>query len=359
MDTQLTDHSEEPLAETPEDVAILYSWANLHGAKYRDFSASRREYRAQVRHRAAEEMRQTELAAKADAERAAGEAEQLAREAERAAQRADAHDSSADRQRAIQDAEEAARRPAAAERVEAARRAESAAIAEAVARREEREIAEAHASAQRQAKSYNNSEIRRRALAGPQPIPAGLASDPYEHQISEADIQAYADRQASYLAQTKPLGNPRSTQQAREELTRRASSGERRAYRPEMEVRRRPQGYRPDENSGMRPAYQPSTDAFTPSERTGRRSEDYVAVPPVERRQSISEQFPITRNDAFAAQQRQLPTPPAPGADTLRSRLALCFCRCNLKPSRCSPRRVSSGSSAYRTFGRYASAISA
>ena len=56
------------LAETPEDVAILYSWANLHGAKYRDFSASRREYRAQVRHRAAEELREAELAAKSAAE---------------------------------------------------------------------------------------------------------------------------------------------------------------------------------------------------------------------------------------------------------------------------------------------------
>ena len=32
----------EPNA-TPEDVATLYSWANLHGAKYRDFSAARRK----------------------------------------------------------------------------------------------------------------------------------------------------------------------------------------------------------------------------------------------------------------------------------------------------------------------------
>jgi len=31
--------------ETPEDVATLYSWANLHGAKYRDFSASRAQTR--------------------------------------------------------------------------------------------------------------------------------------------------------------------------------------------------------------------------------------------------------------------------------------------------------------------------
>ena len=35
-----------------DDVATLYSWANLHGAKYRDFSASRQEMRAQMRQRA-------------------------------------------------------------------------------------------------------------------------------------------------------------------------------------------------------------------------------------------------------------------------------------------------------------------
>ena len=34
-----------------DDVATLYSWANLHGAKYRDFSASRQEARAQMRQR--------------------------------------------------------------------------------------------------------------------------------------------------------------------------------------------------------------------------------------------------------------------------------------------------------------------
>jgi cellulose synthase operon protein YhjQ len=56
--------------ETPEDVAVLYSWANLHGAKYRDFSASRREYRAQMRHRAAEQEAETELQAKREAESA-------------------------------------------------------------------------------------------------------------------------------------------------------------------------------------------------------------------------------------------------------------------------------------------------
>ena len=42
--------------ETPEDVATLYSWANLHGAKYRDFSASRAQTREKARQRVQEAM---------------------------------------------------------------------------------------------------------------------------------------------------------------------------------------------------------------------------------------------------------------------------------------------------------------
>jgi cellulose synthase operon protein YhjQ len=42
--------------ETPEDVATLYSWANLHGAKYRDFSAARAQTREKARQRAQEAM---------------------------------------------------------------------------------------------------------------------------------------------------------------------------------------------------------------------------------------------------------------------------------------------------------------
>jgi cellulose synthase operon protein YhjQ len=37
--------------EQADDVATLYSWANLHGTKYRDFSASRQQVRAQMRQR--------------------------------------------------------------------------------------------------------------------------------------------------------------------------------------------------------------------------------------------------------------------------------------------------------------------
>jgi cellulose synthase operon protein YhjQ len=46
----------------PEDVATLYSWANLHGAKYRDFSATRQEARSQARNRAHLEQLEKEAA---------------------------------------------------------------------------------------------------------------------------------------------------------------------------------------------------------------------------------------------------------------------------------------------------------
>lgn len=198
MDTPNPDAVDERgLAETPEDVAVLYSWANLQGAKYRDFSASRREYRAQMRHRAAEQQREEEMRAKAEAEAAAAEAERAAREAEEAARFHGTAAKKASEQRHTQDfeveAEAEARamrhaaelnRVAAAERVEAARRAEAVAAAEASARREAREMAEAQASAARQAARYAESEYLRRSLAGPQPaaVVPGQISDPYTNE---------------------------------------------------------------------------------------------------------------------------------------------------------------------------------
>jgi cellulose synthase operon protein YhjQ len=184
MDTHGTDRIDElPVADTPEDVAVLYSWANLHGAKYRDFSASRREYRAQLRHRAAEQVREQELKAQAEAETAASQADSAAHEAGRLAATAVVSQDSAaresGREQALREAGRASR-IASAERVEAARRAEAAAVAEANARRAEREIAEANASARRQAARYADSEIRMRESGAyaSQSLP-GEISDPY------------------------------------------------------------------------------------------------------------------------------------------------------------------------------------
>lgn len=306
MDTQLTDNPEEPLAETPEDVAILYSWANLHGAKYRDFSASRREYRAQVRHRAAEDLRLAELQAKQDAEAAATEAERIASEAERAARTSDQFDNVGERERSLQEAESAARR-AAAERVEAARRAESAAIADAVARREEREIAEAHASAQRQAARWADSEIRRRSLAGPQPsrvrVP-GLAGDPYEFADAPAHEEALRMSQRpsdysglnSYADQYARPGSASGEYRAASASgVRQAYSGERRAFRPELEVRRRPQGYRPDEVSGLRPAYRAPVQPEPVRQRELPRAAPAYDLPPQPRREPQPAERPQQR----------------------------------------------------------------
>ena len=108
-------------SSTPEDVATLYSWANLHGAKYRDFSASRAQAREEARLRAEEA--------------AAAERRRLEEEAERKAQ---------------EEAQIAARK--AAEEAEAARQAEADRLAEIARQAEvERQAVLAAQEAQRQA----------------------------------------------------------------------------------------------------------------------------------------------------------------------------------------------------------------
>ena len=164
--TELDDYSTSD--STPEDVAVLYSWAHLQGAKYRDYSASRREHRAQVRYRAAKALLERELKAQSEAELSAEEAEREAFKAEAVARSQTDDNSQAARLASLCNAEAAARK-AVSERVEAARRTEAAARATVLAVREEREIAEARASAQQQAMIYTESELRRRQLAGPQP----------------------------------------------------------------------------------------------------------------------------------------------------------------------------------------------
>ncbi len=84
LQKSVTEHVDAP---PPEDVATLYSWANLHGAKYRDFSSSRVAAREEARQRADEakaaELRRLE----AEAELRRQEAAQVAaREAAEAAE---------------------------------------------------------------------------------------------------------------------------------------------------------------------------------------------------------------------------------------------------------------------------------
>jgi cellulose synthase operon protein YhjQ len=70
--------------ETPEDVATLYSWANLHGAKYRDFSASRAQTREKARQRVQEAIETERRRSREEAE--AQKAAEVLRVAEAARQ---------------------------------------------------------------------------------------------------------------------------------------------------------------------------------------------------------------------------------------------------------------------------------
>ncbi len=120
----MTEHSLPDPNETPEDVASLYSWANLHGGKYRDFSASRAQMREKARQRmeqAIEEersrahhdtdaQRAAEAARIAEAARAAEETRRLELAAQQAAQQLAAQEAA--RQAAQLAAQEAAQRAA-------------------------------------------------------------------------------------------------------------------------------------------------------------------------------------------------------------------------------------------------------
>jgi cellulose synthase operon protein YhjQ len=266
MDSRNIDKNDElPVADTPEDVAVLYSWANLHGAKYRDFSASRREYRAQLRHRAAEQMREQELKAQAEAESAAIAAEAMARQAQVAAMASNGGQADSSRQQALREAGQAAR-IASAERVEAARRAEAAAIAEAEARRAEREIAEATESARQQASRYTDSEIRRRASGINAAAVPGEISDPY---VPHAHLQSPAlpaeriyerpATQRNSMRQSNPVA-PAVTPEISYEAPQAApqqvfASTERPASGVSISSSQRRRGYTPDDASGVRQIY--------------------------------------------------------------------------------------------------------
>ncbi len=65
----MTEHAQPDPNEPPEDVASLYSWANLHGGKYRDFSASRAEIREKARQRMEEAIEEERLRAQREAKR--------------------------------------------------------------------------------------------------------------------------------------------------------------------------------------------------------------------------------------------------------------------------------------------------
>ena len=180
--------AEEPGAapETPEDVAILYSWANLPGAKYRDFSASRREFRAQQRARMAEAQRQAELKAARELEEAAEREVQTAqREVEQtgapdAKAAADVTQAAADAaaKRHAEDLLRRAEQRAERERAEALRRQQAAEELRVRAERAQQEMLEARKRAEDQAARYAEAQRPAEADAQTGSVP-GETTDPY------------------------------------------------------------------------------------------------------------------------------------------------------------------------------------
>ena len=170
-------------SQTPEDVATLYSWANLHGAKYRDFSASRAQTRETARLRAEQALEEelhrnqnqaeAEAASEAEARRAQEEAQavELAYQAQLAAEQAtlqaerDAQQAAAElaAQRAAQQAAELAARMATEQ---AARLAEQEAV-ELAAKQAEHVAQQAEQAVKLAAEQATQQAARQRAWQQP------------------------------------------------------------------------------------------------------------------------------------------------------------------------------------------------
>jgi len=190
---------EQEMRDTPEDVAILYSWANLHGAKYRDFSASRREYRAKMRQRALEAQRIAELKAAQEREEAAQLEEKVANHQV---------DEASGETISAAEAEDAAAR-AEIQRQEAQRHAHAAALAETAAQEAEREVEEARKRAMEQAARYEEADARRRASTdSPTPAVPGEVQDPY-YYAGHPDPGTFASTPGVRTAQGRVSPEPK------------------------------------------------------------------------------------------------------------------------------------------------------
>lgn len=176
---------------TPEDVATLYSWANLHGAKYRDFSASRAQAREEARLRVEEAL-----------------AEQRRREEEEAARRAQ------------EEAQIAAR--LAAEAAEAARQAEEERLAEIARQAEaERQAVLAAQEAQRQAaqqRSWQPAALESRPTNFPSPFEIGNPSAEF-HPYNDPAEPIYSQPSAFASPFRQPFAEPPVSQPVPERIS--------------------------------------------------------------------------------------------------------------------------------------------
>ncbi len=215
--------------ETPEDVATLYSWANLHGAKYRDFSASRAQTREKARLRvqqAIEEERerahqqaQAQLTAESQRNEDEERAEEAARLAEMAAQLAV-------RQAAQQEAQLAAQEIVRQAAQQAAKQAAQLASQEAAKQAQVAQLAALQAQAAQQAAQQATWQQAQPRLDRFSALPISKPAQPvapfYAPQPVQPDFSMYAQPQAyrpSAVPQQYPPMREERNQSARDPRT--------------------------------------------------------------------------------------------------------------------------------------------
>jgi len=188
--------------ETPEDVATLYSWANLHGAKYRDFSASRAQTREKARLRMQQaiedERERTRLQAEAEQSQQLRLATESARAEERGRQEQLARDQ-ATRQAAERAVQEAAEQARAAQM--AAQQAQAAQVAAQQAQAVQRAVQETQAA---QEAAQQIRAARQAAWQQPRQEryvpPAPAAASPY-YAVPPAPVAPAAASNSAYANQ--------------------------------------------------------------------------------------------------------------------------------------------------------------
>ena len=237
---------QNPLSDpnaTPEDVATLYSWANLHGAKYRDFSAARAQTREKARLRAEQALedgqRHGQLEAEASeaaiAERAAEQerAVEAAHQAELAAEEAAARQAEwvshqateqarhAAQQLAQQQAAEEAAQLAAQETAERAGRqlAEQRRAAEQAEQAERAEQAEQAAQAAQAARAEHADRVAQAERAAHAVQAARIAAEQAERaeqaeQAEQAARRAAQEAAERAAARVRELAEQRAAEQA-------------------------------------------------------------------------------------------------------------------------------------------------
>jgi len=208
---------------TPEDVATLYSWANLHGAKYRDFSAARAQMREKARLRAEQAhedvQRQAELEAEAAVAAEAERAIEAAHQAELAAEEAAARHAEWVAHQAAEQARHAAEQLVLRRAAEDAARLAARQAAEQAARQLAGQQRAAEEEAERAEEAARAAERAEQAERAARAEHAERAAQLAAHQAAERAAQVAAEQ-----AEEAERAAQRAAQEAAEQAAERAAA---------------------------------------------------------------------------------------------------------------------------------------